>query len=83
MRSSLRRVKDGPKRAASLPVDEDLLAQAKELQVEASQAAEAGLAHAIAEKRAEIWLRDNKEALESSNRYVETQGLPLGRHRQF
>ncbi|WP_207456960.1 type II toxin-antitoxin system CcdA family antitoxin [Azospirillum sp. SYSU D00513] len=83
MRSSLRRVKDGPKRAANLPVDEDLLAQAKELQVEASQAAEAGLAHAIAEKRAEIWLRDNKEALESSNRYVETQGLPLGRHRQF
>ena len=83
MMSSLRRVKDGPKRAANLSIDESLLAQAKELQVELSQAAEAGLAHAVAERRAEIWLKDNKDALESSNRYVEEHGLPLGRHRQF
>jgi len=48
-----------------------------------SQAAEAGLSHAVAEKRAELWLTANREALESSNAYVEAHGLPLARHRQF
>lgn len=32
---------------------------------------------------AERWLEENKGALESSNRYVEKNGLPLARHRQF
>jgi antitoxin CcdA len=35
------------------------------------------------EKRAELWLRENKASLESSNDYVEKRGLPLARHRQF
>ena len=31
----------------------------------------------------EQWLRDNAIALESSNAYIEANGLPLARHRQF
>jgi antitoxin CcdA len=48
-----------------------------------SQAAEAGLARALAEKRAELWLRDNQSALNSSNDYVDQHGLPLTQYRGF
>jgi post-segregation antitoxin (ccd killing protein) len=48
-----------------------------------SQGAEAGLTHAVAEKRAELWLTANREALESSNAFFENNGLPLAHHRKF
>ena len=48
-----------------------------------SQAAEAGLARALAEKRAELWLRDKQSALNSSNDYVDQHGLPLTQYRGF
>ena len=77
------RVSDAPKKATNVSISEALLADAKELQVNVSRAAEAGLDRAIAEKRAEIWRRDNLEALQSSNDYVELNGLPLAKYRQF
>ena len=78
-----RRVSDAPKKATNVSISEALLADAKELQIIVSRAAEAGLERAIAEKRAEIWQRDNLEALQSSNDYVERNGLPLAKYRQF
>jgi antitoxin CcdA len=54
-----------------------LLSEAKALNINVSQAAAAGLARAVAEKRAELWLEANRQALESSNAYVERHGLPL------
>jgi antitoxin CcdA len=60
-----------------------LVDEAKALGVNLSQAAEVGVADAVARKRAEVWLAENREALESSNAYVEAQGLPLARHRNF
>jgi len=42
-----------------------------------------GLDRAIAEKRAEVWLQENRDALQSSNDYVERNGLPLAKYRQF
>ena len=65
----------------SLP--EDLLAEAKALQINISQAAEAGVAQAITRARSELWLAENQEAIESSNAYVEKHGLPLAKHRMF
>ena len=70
-----------PKRATNVSMAENLLAQAKELRINVSQAAEAGLARAVAAKRAELWLKENQEAIESSNAFVEQQGLPLGKYR--
>ena len=43
----------------------------------------AGLARAVAERRAELWLAENRDALDSSNAYVEANGLPLARYRGF
>lgn len=65
------------KKATNVSLAENLLAEAKELRINVSQAAEAGVAKAVAEKRAELWLKDNWEAIESSNAYVEQHGLPF------
>jgi len=83
MAASSRRVLEAPKKATNVSISEALLADAKELQINVSRAAEAGLDRAIAEKRAEIWLEENLEALQSSNEYVERNGLPLAKYRQF
>lgn len=71
------------KKATNVSLAENLLAEAKELRINVSQAAEAGVAKAVAEKRAELWLKENWEAIESSNAYVEKYGLPLEKYRMF
>ncbi len=60
-----------------------LVDEAKALDVNLSQAAEVGVADAVARKRTELWLAENRAALESSNAFVEAQGLPLARYRTF
>jgi len=74
---------DAPKRATNVSLNESLLGEARELQINVSKAAERGLAQAVMEKRAELWLLENKAALDSSNEYVVKHGLPLARYRQF
>jgi len=71
------------RKAINVTIGEALLAEAKSLNINISQAAEAGLARAVAERRAELWLAENRDALESSNAYVEVNGLPLARYRGF
>lgn len=71
------------RKATNVSLDAALLAEAKSLRINVSQAAEAGLSQAVSEKRAELWLAANREALDSSNAYVDAHGLPLARHRQF
>jgi antitoxin CcdA len=65
------------KKATNVSLAEGLLAEAKALRINVSQAAEAGVARAVAEKRAELWLQENRQAIESSNAYVDKHGLPL------
>ncbi|NYT70051.1 type II toxin-antitoxin system CcdA family antitoxin [Pusillimonas noertemannii] len=71
------------KRATNVSLPEDLLAEAKALQINISQAAEAGVTQAITRARSELWLAENQEAIESSNAYVEKHGLPLAKYRMF
>jgi len=71
------------RKATNVSLGETLLAEAKALRINVSQAAEAGVARAVAERRAELWLDANREAIESSNAYVERHGLPLARYRGF
>lgn len=71
------------RKATNVSLGSALLVEAKALGINISQAAEAGLARAVAERRAELWLQANQEALESSNAYVEANGLPLANHRNF
>lgn len=60
-----------------------LVSEARELGVNVSQAAEAGIAAAVSLRRQERWLAENKAALESSNDYVQQRGLPLAQYRSF
>jgi antitoxin CcdA len=83
MSAAMRYDPDAPKRATNVSLNESLLAEAKELQINVSRAAERGVAQAVMEKRAELWLLENKAALESSNEYVAKHGVPLARYRQF
>ncbi len=79
----LRPLSEAPKRATNVSISESLLADAKELQVNVSRAAEAGIAEEVARRRAAAWLEENKPALDSSNAYVEKNGLPLARFRPY
>ncbi len=71
------------RKATNVSINEALLSEAKALKINVSKAAEAGLVIALAEKRSELWLAENRAALESSNSYVEQNGLPLAQYRTF
>ncbi|MCI2808083.1 type II toxin-antitoxin system CcdA family antitoxin [Eoetvoesiella caeni] len=80
---SLSSSQSAPKRATNVTLTESLLSEAKALHINISQAAEAGVALAIKRKRTELWLKENKEAIDSSNAFVEEHGLPLAKYRMF
>jgi antitoxin CcdA len=65
----------------TLPVE--LVAEAKALNINVSQACESGLAHSVTQARRARWLEENKEAIEAYNEMVERDGLPLDEFRQF
>lgn len=74
---------NGTKKATNVSLPEDLLKEAKTLRINVSKAAVDGVARAVAEKRAELWLQENRDAIESSNAFVEEHGLPLEQFRMF
>ncbi len=63
------------KKATNLSVDEDLLQQARRLNLNLSQVLEAGLADAIRQHESAEWLRKNRAALEAYNEHVEKHGV--------
>ena len=65
----------------TLPVA--LVAEAKALDINVSQACESGLARSEAEARKARGLEANKDAIEAYNVMVERDGLPLDEFRQF
>lgn len=75
--------KKSTRKATNLSLDSDLLKEAKALGINVSRSAEAGIAEAVKLYKQEKWLKENASALASSNSYVEANGLPLARHRQF
>ena len=71
------------RRATNVSLSREHLAEARELGINVSQACERGLRETIAEARAARWLEENREAIESSNAWVEANGLPLAHLRLF
>ena len=71
------------RKATNVSLRAALLVEAKALRINISQVAELGVAKAVADRRAELWLQANREALDSSNAYVESHGLPLAGYRHF
>jgi len=71
------------RKAANLSLDRTLLAQARELDINLSRAAEDGIAKAVKAERERRWLEENAEPIRVYNEYVEKNGLPLEEYRTF
>lgn len=71
------------RKPTNLSLDAALLSEAKALQVNLSRAAEDGVRSAVSAAKSEQWKKENASALRSSNAYVEKNGLPLDKFRQF
>ena len=82
-RGAIMQNQTAPRKPTNLTLDPVLLTEARSFGVNLSQAAEAGLRRAVAEAKAQAWRRENAAALASSNTWVETNGLPLEKYRQF
>ncbi len=65
------------RRPVNLTIREDLLENAKSLNLNTSKAAEAGIEDAIKKIQASKWLESNKEALLAHNLRVEKEGTLL------
>lgn len=71
------------RKPTNLSLDPALLSEARALNVNLSRAAEEGVRVAVSQARSAAWRAENAAALDSSNAYVEANGLPLERYRQF
>jgi antitoxin CcdA len=71
------------RRATNVSLDQQVVAEARMLGVNLSRACEEGLRAEVKKARDAQWLEENREAIESSNAWVEKHGLPLGRFRLF
>jgi len=68
------------RRATNVTLPEALVAQAKDLKVNISQACEAGLAAQVANERRKRWLEENRAAMDEYNERIEREGLILAEY---
>ena len=71
------------RKPTNLSLDNALLKEAKALGINVSRSAEAGIAEAVKLRKQQKWLEENSAALASSNAFIEANGLPLAKYRQF
>jgi antitoxin CcdA len=63
------------KRAANVSIDGDILAAAKEMNINLSQTLEDELRKRVQAERDEKWRNENRAAIESYNRFIEKNGV--------
>jgi antitoxin CcdA len=71
------------KKSTNVSLSAAVVAEAKELGVNISQASEKGVVAEISKRRREKWLDENMEAIEANNAWIEKNGLPLAEFRLF
>jgi len=71
------------RRATNVTLPLGLVSEAKRLGVNVSQACEAGLRERVAEARRQLWLAENRAAMDAYNARIERDGLTLARYRRF
>jgi antitoxin CcdA len=57
--------------------------EAKRLGINVSQACETGLQEQVRKALGEEWKRENRQAIESWNKWIEKNGMPYDEYRQF
>ena len=71
------------RKATNVSLDRALVEEARELDVNLSRAAEEGLRAAVKAEKERQWKQENREVIESYNAWVEENGIPLAKYRQF
>ena len=72
-----------PKKSTNLSINSDLLAQAKQGNINLSKALEQRLVEMLLEEKRCEWREENKEAIDEYNRRVETSGVFSDHLRNF
>jgi antitoxin CcdA len=78
-----RRTPQAAKRPTNLTLSPALVQQARDLGVNVSQAAEAGIAAAVAQAADAKYAEENRAKMEAWSAFFEEHGLPLAEYRQF
>ena len=71
------------RRPTNVSLDRTLVEEARSVGINLSQACERGIAEQLAKTKRELWVVENRDALSSSNAFVEAHGLPLAGQRRF
>ncbi len=64
-----------PKKPTNLSLSSDLLRQARELDINLSAELDAALAEIVRKRQAELWLEENRAAMDAYNAQVEKRGV--------
>jgi len=72
-----------PKKPANLSVNGDLLARAREADINLSATLERALIDALRDRERERWLAENRDSIDAYNRSVEADGVFSDRLRGF
>ena len=75
--------KAGPKRAVNVSIDAEILKVAKEMKINLSQACEQTLRDLTEEERIRRFQEENREAIESYNRFIEKNGVWSEKYRKW
>ena len=75
--------KPGRKRPVNVTVDEDVLAEAKQLGLNLSQVLEDELRKRVTEEKTRRWQEENREAFEAHNRFIEKHGIWSEKYRSW
>ena len=73
----------GKRKPVNVSIDTGIVDAARAVGLNLSQVSEAGLVIAIKRERERRWIEENRAAMESSNAWVERNGLPFAKHRPF
>ncbi len=74
---------NAPKRATNLSLNAKVLEAARELGMNLSQTVDVLLADEVRRRYWALWNDENRDAVAAYNARVESEGLPLAKHRSF
>jgi len=72
-----------PKKATNVSINSDLLQKAKDLKINLSATLEHALAEQLRNEQRTAWLRENADAIQAYNQFVETNGTFSDSVRKF
>ena len=70
-----------PRRPTNISLPSDMVDEAKRLGINVSQACETGLQEQVRKALGEEWKRENRQAIESWNKWIAENGMPYEEYR--